>query len=425
MAQHRLTIDVSADKVPVEVKERLNALFGHDGAPGRGADEPLGHAAKKWFGFRDDVANINHGSFGATPLWVLKKQFELLLHVESAPEEWFRHNAFPLLRTVRARVGALIHADPEDLFFVQNAGEAFNTVAASLFKGKRVLATTLAYPMVRNKLQHMVDTGDATVVYTPITHAMLQDYDAYVAHIAHTVVAEGPFDAFVMDGVCFAPAVVMPVAATARAIKAVAQECLVVVDGAHGVGLVPVDLGKEAFPADVYFSNYHKWFMTPRQCALLWLRRGLHDKVHPLVVSNMYKRGLEREFFWVGTKDHSHCASVGFAMDFREGLGGEDRIMKYCSDVAFGAMHAVAKVWGTEPFTTDRSKLCGLFSVRSPVPHADPRIGEYIHAATVLMFRRHNSLIHLYPFDGVYYARFSALWQGQCTRGVRFFCCPW
>jgi isopenicillin-N epimerase len=95
----------------------------------------------------------------------------------------------------------------------------------------------------------------------------------------------------------------------------------VIVDGAHAVGQVELDL--EAVGADWYASNAHKWLYAPRGCAFLHARGEAAAQTRPLVVSHHVGMGFPRSFDWVGTRDVTPWLSVPSAIDFLEGLGRE------------------------------------------------------------------------------------------------------
>ena len=122
---------------------------------------------------------------------------------------------------------------------------------------------------------------------------------------------------------------------------------LSLVDAAHGVGHIPLDLA--ALDPDFFTSNCHKWLFVPRGCAFLYVaprNRGLIKSTLP--TSWGYKAGgatsplpeVEEDDGWagmftfVGTVDGSANLCVPAAIKLREKWGGEERIMKYTWQVA-------------------------------------------------------------------------------------------
>ena len=76
-----------------------------------------------------NVAFCNHGSYGATPKYVMEKRFDLLREAESNPDLWYRGTMLKreLLSTERLAdfVGA---TSPTDLVYVDNVTEAMNII---------------------------------------------------------------------------------------------------------------------------------------------------------------------------------------------------------------------------------------------------------------------------------------------------------
>lgn len=62
------------------------------------------------------------------------------------------------------------------------------------------------------------------------------------------------------------------------------------VDGAHSIGQVPLDLA--ALGPDYLVTNVHKWMFGPKGSALLYVNKKHSKNVHPLVISHGYGMGL-------------------------------------------------------------------------------------------------------------------------------------
>ena len=112
------------------------------------------------------VVYLNHGSFGATPRSVLERQSELRAQLEGEPVRFFDRDLEGFLDSVRATLGAMLGADPDDLAAVPNATSGVNTVVRSLdfSPGDELLTTDHAYNACENALRYVASRTGARVV---------------------------------------------------------------------------------------------------------------------------------------------------------------------------------------------------------------------------------------------------------------------
>ena len=79
----------------------------------------------------------------------------------------------------------------------------------------------------------------------------------------------------------------VPVAAIAEAVaranrgRAVADRCLLIVDGVHGFGNQDVDAAK--LGADFFAASMHKWMLGPRGTGFLWGRSDVWNELRPTI----------------------------------------------------------------------------------------------------------------------------------------------
>ena len=86
------------------------------------------------------------------------------------------------------------------------------------------------------------------------------------------------------------------------------QNILTLVDGAHAVGGIELNLKK--LNPDFYLLNTHKWFYTHRSSCLLYVRKDLQKLIHPIITSFGYLQSFQNKFFWLGTKDYSPYLTI-------------------------------------------------------------------------------------------------------------------
>lgn len=143
---------------------------------------------------------------------------------------------------------------------------------------------------------------------------------------------------------------------------------LSVIDGAHAVGQIPLNLSQ--LDADFFVSNCHKWLYTPRGCALLHVPKRNHHLIRTTFpTSHGYvpppdmqgsirnplppvedKSEFLNLFQFVATVDNSPYYCVPAALNFRQNLcqGGEDGIYTYIRENAQRGADLLAMTLGTE-----------------------------------------------------------------------------
>jgi isopenicillin-N epimerase len=187
------------------------------------------------------VTFLNHGSFGACPSVVLARQHELRARLESEPVRFFVRESQPLLDEARARVAALVKAQPEDLVLVRNATSGVNAVLRSLTRwfgpGDELLVTDHGYNACNNVVRHVAECAGATVVVAKVPFPIASEDEAVAAVVA-AVTSRTRFA--LIDHVTSATALVLPVRRIVAELSSRGVE--VMIDGAHAPGMIPLDI---------------------------------------------------------------------------------------------------------------------------------------------------------------------------------------
>lgn len=293
----------------------------------------LGKAIRDAFLLEPDFLTVNHGSFGAMPKPVRDAQDAWRRRLEAQPTRFMSTELPEALRQAAARLAAFLGAEAQDVGFVDNATTGCNAVLRSLRlqPGDEILVLDHGYGAVRNTVRHVTERAGARMV-----EALIPFPRPSAEAIVEAVTAKlGPKTRLVvLDHITSPSALVLPLE---RLVPLCHQAgAKVLVDGAHGPGMVPINL--TALNADWYTGNGHKWLCAPKGSAFLWARRDRQDDLHPVTISHGYGTGFIGEFDWAGTRDPSAYLSIDAAIDFHEELGGATLRQRNAALAAEGAM---------------------------------------------------------------------------------------
>lgn len=310
---------------------------------------PSAEMLREEFLLDPDVVFLNHGSFGATPEPVFTEYARWQRELERQPVEFLGRRAESLLDEVRATMAAYLNCDPEEFVFNPNATTGINVVARSLplEPGDEIVGTDLEYGACERSWQWFAAKQGATYVRAHIP-LPISSPDEVVEAIFAAVTPRTR--AIFLSHITSGAALRLPVEAVAQ--RAREQGILCVVDGAHAVGQIPVDL--EAIGADFYASNFHKWLCAPKGCGFLHARREHHPWVESPIVSWGWVEENERyrpESQFVsrnqmqGTRDLASFLSAPAAVDFQRERDW-DIVRQRCHALAVEARERIGALTG-------------------------------------------------------------------------------
>ena len=259
---------------------------------------------------RPDLVFLNHGSFGLAPRELLEWRFQLLREIERDPVSFLVDELPQRLNKSRLSLSSFLGTDPQQVAFVPSTTyglnellQRFDLEAELLPRGSEILMANHVYNATRNLV------GFA---------ATQRGWNLRVVDLPFPLVDQGQIlDAFeeawsdqtrllIVDHISSPTSVVFPV----QKLVALAhrRQALVIVDGAHAPGSIPLRL--DQLQADAYVGNLHKWLCCPRGAAFLWVRQPFQQTLRPLVISHganaVLTEGQSRfhqEHDWIGTSD--------------------------------------------------------------------------------------------------------------------------
>lgn len=315
-----------------------------------------------------DTLFLNHGSFGGCPRQVIADQRQWQDRLERQPVQFMMAELEPALDHVRARLGAFLGADPDDLALVTNATEGVGTVIRSLAfaKGDEVLVLDHTYNACRNAVDAELSRrgGRTVVAEVPFPlHDPKQAYDAIMACLTPST------RLVLLDHVTSPTGIVLPIAQLVAAIQKRGIDVLV--DAAHVPGMLPVHL--DELGAAYWTGNLHKWVCAPKGSAVLHVRLDRQNLIRPLAIShgaNSPRQDRSRfrlEFDWTGTRDPSPWLAIPTALDTMAAVwpGGWPELRARNEALTRQARDLLCEALGTPPPAPD-SMISHLAAVVLP-----------------------------------------------------------
>ena len=377
---------------------------------------PLGPALRPLFHLSPTPTFLNHASYGAVPLPVSAYHHSLLHRAESHPDLWFRLHSFPLTRASLSPLAALLHVDPADTVFVQNATTGVNAVLLSLdlHPGDVLLTPDLTYGACKLAMQRIAERTGATYEEFPIP---LPTTPAAVLDAVRTALdapRKGKLKFALFDVITSPTAAVMPY-------RELCQMCAdrgvpTMLDAAHAPGQLDVEPLKSN--ATWYTGNCHKWLFAPKGCALLWAHPSFSALLHPVVTSHHLRDSFTQRFWMQGTRDDSPFIAAAAGLAFYEALGME-RVQRYNMELADWAADYLAKEWGTPPDPLYPREMASPFMRLVEVPLALPegltaaQKGQYGNVFLQRLMVEFDVVCAFFVYSDRLYARISA----QCYNG--------
>jgi isopenicillin-N epimerase len=206
---------------------------------------------------KDEMFNLdksiyftNHGSYGSVPKSILDKKFQLQLEMEKSPDKWFRFTSFDLYKKNLESLANYLRVDKQHLVFSENATDGINCALKSIeFDGPAdaILATNYTYAAILNTIDYIskyrfkqkadqVNVVKAELRF-PIrsVESLLDEFDEKCREIV--VVKKQRLRLAVIDHISSATAMLFPIEKIIELIRKWNKECIILIDGAHAIGL--------------------------------------------------------------------------------------------------------------------------------------------------------------------------------------------
>lgn len=223
------------------------------------------------FPLTHDRVYFNNGTLGPSPSPVIASIVEALNQVETTGET--RETDQLLLR---AKLAEFIGAKAEEIALTHNTTDGINIVAGGLrlVPGDEVIITT--HEHVGNALPWLNRARlDGVIIKSfspqPTAVGVLREIESLISSRTRVVT---------IPHVSCTTGQVFPLEAIVKLARL--RKVLVFVDGAHGTGMLPLNLN--TLDVDFYASSTHKWLCGPKGVGYLYVRKDLLDLLEPKFV---------------------------------------------------------------------------------------------------------------------------------------------
>ena len=218
------------------------------------------------------LAYLNCAAWGTPPQQVLDAVAEGYLRLSARPEVHRNEQGQYVEETLRPLAGQMMGADPDEIAFLRNAGEALDLIAAAvngLQPGDEILTTSQEHPTGIGPWRARAERDGVVIREVPIPSPLTSHEDLLERmRAAITERTRVLLFCHVTRGGNLYPLAEMCALAREHGL-------LSVVDGAQALARVPVNL--DAAGCDLYAVSMHKWLLGPSGSGALFVRRELQD----------------------------------------------------------------------------------------------------------------------------------------------------
>lgn len=292
----------------------LNQKILQDNSP----DGVYWDAIGKHFLFADDLIMMNNGTLGPMPEPVFNTLMKYFKVQTTNPFDCY--NFFPTKKDeIRIKLAKFINATQDEVVINRNTTEGMNVVAGGLDlnEGDEVLITSHEHPGGLYPWKMKEKRNGIKVIEVPLgvppknVNEIIRAFEnaitprTKVISVSHTVFITG---------------LIFPT----EELSELAREnnILFVVDSAHGLGMLNLDVKKMGI--DVLATSPYKWCGAPTGCGLLYVRKEVQDKIWPTIASSGWDNdNSAKKFETLGQRADPLIFALGEAIDFQNSIGRE------------------------------------------------------------------------------------------------------
>jgi isopenicillin-N epimerase len=305
--------------------------------------------------------NLNCGSLGVCPLPVIRAVVEHFFSSEAFNEPdypWWGYGETDHIRELRDELASLMGVKRDEIAIVRNATEAMSTVCngLDLNRGDVVVTTDQEHPggiccWQQKEARFGIRLRQLPLPLPPASKEQIVElFDKALTPEVRAVM---------FSHITTTTGLILP----AKEICAIARQrgILSIIDGAHSIGQVPLNLND--IGCDYYGTSPHKWLMAPKGTGVLYLREEAQDRLWVNIVSGEWnKKELKAyRFSNLGTSNLSILKGLLAAIKFHREVG-PDRVFARQRQLARLVYDGYQRIPRAKLLTPDHAELWGALT---------------------------------------------------------------
>ncbi|QCW98617.1 aminotransferase class V-fold PLP-dependent enzyme [Aggregatimonas sangjinii] len=332
-----------------------------------GNDEAFWKRIREDYALKPDYINLENGYYNFTPQPTLDKFIEHVRMVNYEASYYMRTVQWDNKKSIAERLAKLVNCSSDELVITRNTTESLDLIVGGFpwEKGDEAIYAEQDYGSMQDHFQLMAKRyGIVNKVVSLPNHPQSDEeivalYESKLTNRTKLIM------------ICQMVNItgqILPVRKICDMAHVHGVE--VMVDGAHCVGHIKVDL--KALDCDYYGSSLHKWLSTPLGAGLLFVKKDKIANIWPLLAEHDRKPDDISRLNHTGTHPVHTDLAINDALDYLDmiGLDRKEKRMRYLQRYWSDQLRDVENVVVNTPIEKHRS--CGIANVRiTTMPPAD------------------------------------------------------
>ena len=307
---------------------------------------------------KPDYINLESGYYNIIPTPILNKYTEHIQHVNYEGSYYMRTVQWENKKKAAARVAELVNCSEKELVITRNTTESLDMIIGGYpwQKGDEAVFAVQDYGAMQVHFHQMEDRYG--IVCKKVSLPNHPESDEEIVSLYESQIT--PKTKMLM--ICHMVNVtgqILPVRKICDMAHSHGVE--VMVDGAHCVGHIKVDLAE--LDSDYYGCSLHKWLCAPLGAGMLYVAEKNIPKIWPLLAEHENDKTKIRRLNHTGTHPVHTDLTINDSVDYLEMIGMErkENRMRYLQHYWSDQLREVDNVVVNTPIEPHRS--CGIANV--------------------------------------------------------------